>query len=75
LKNALPRDEWCEDNALNDGTEPLDGMGVHSPEIIEHSWVIFRETWENEDSDELNHSNDDAEFHPQMTQQDLEDVE
>jgi hypothetical protein len=42
------------------------------PEIIESSWDIFQETRENDDSDELNHR-DDAEFHPHMTQQDLED--
>jgi hypothetical protein len=45
------------------------------PEIIESFWDIFQEAWENDDSDELNHQNDDAEFHPHMTQQDIEDLE
>jgi hypothetical protein len=42
---------------------------------MERSWGIFQETWENDDSDELNHRKDDGEFHPHMAQQGLEDLE
>jgi hypothetical protein len=45
------------------------------PEIIEISWDVFQETWENGDSDELNHRNADAKFRPLMKQQDPEDLE
>jgi hypothetical protein len=44
-------------------------------EIIKSSWDIFQETWENDDPDELNHRNNDTEFHPHMRQQDLKDLE